>query len=394
MIHRKMLPAEFLSHSIMNKKLKRIGKKILFIFTIIAIILFILMLILFPSSRGTITNNNHAEVCEKTFLDINDTKLGMVIKGAKADNPVLLFMGGGPGIPEYWMEYEYPTGIDEYFTVCYLCYRGTALSYDSDLPLETITSEQMKLDAVEVTDYLMERFNQEKIYLMGHSFGTTIALKLAAEYPEKYKAYISMGMSVDKVRSERKAYHYMLEQYKKDGNKKMVSEMEQYYDLFSNENNDIDMSCKEMHSYFAKTRDKAMHENGVGTLHNMDSVITGIFFPTLKMTDFTQKERLNIWRGKSFVSKADISSGNFKAVDVTKQLDIPFYVLAGKYDMTTDYELQKEYFELVQADIKGFYTFENSAHSPLFEEPEKAKKILSEDVINNKIYRSLHRMAL
>ena len=116
----------------------------------------------------------------------------------------------------------------------------------------------------------------------------------------------------------------------------------------------------------------------------MDSVITGIFFPTLKMTDFTQKERLNIWRGKSFVSKAEISSGNFKAVDVTKRLDIPFYVLAGKYDMTTDYELQKEYFELVQADIKGFYTFENSAHSPLFEEPERAKEILSKDVINKK----------
>lgn len=384
MIQLKTLPEEFRSHTIMNKIRKKIINKILIISALIAIILFILMLIIFPPSRGRITNNNHAEVCEKTFLDINGTKLGMVIKGAKADNPVLLFMGGGPGIPEYWMEYEYPTGIDEYFTVCYLCYRGTALSYDPDLPLETITSEQMKLDAVEVTDYLRKRFDQEKIYLIGHSFGTTIALKLASEYPEKYEAYIAMGMSVDKIRSERKAYHYMLEQYKKDGNKKMVSEMEQYYDLFSDENSEPDMSSEKMHSYFAKTRDKAMHENGVGTLHNMGSVITGIFFPTLKMTDFTQKERLNIWRGKSFVSKAEISSGNFKAVDVTKRLDIPFYVLAGKYDMTTDYELQKEYFELVQADIKGFYTFENSAHSPLFEEPERAKEILSKDVINKK----------
>lgn len=84
------------------------------------------------------------------------------------------------------------------------------------------------------------------------------------------------------------------------------------------------------------------------------------------------------------VSKSEISSGNFKATDVTKQLDIPFYVLAGKYDMTTDYDLQKEYFQLVHADLKGFYSFENSAHSPLFEEPEKAKNILIEDVINKK----------
>ena len=368
----------------MNSKFKKIRKILLIIFTIIILILFITMLIVFPPSAGNITNNNHDEICEKTYLNVNGTKLGMVIKGAKADNPVLLFMGGGPGIPEYWMEYEHPTDIDEYFTVCYLCYRGTALSYDPDLPLETINAEQMTLDAVKVTDYLRERFGQEKIYLIGHSFGTTISLRLAAEYPEKYEAYIAMSMSVDKIRSERKAYHYMLDQYKKNGNKKMITEMEKYYDLFSDNNTEPDMSSKEMHSYFAKTREKAMHENGIGTLHNMDSVITGIFFPTLKMTDFTQKERLNIWRGKSMVSKSEISSGNFKATDVTKQLDIPFYVLAGKYDMTTDYDLQKEYFQLVHADLKGFYSFENSAHSPLFEEPEKAKNILIEDVINKK----------
>ena len=164
--------------------------------------------------------------------------------------------------------------------------------------------------------------------------------------------------------------------------------MEKYYDLFSDDNTEPDMYSEKMHSYFASVRDKAMHENDVETLHNMDSVITGIFFPTLKMTDFTQTERLNIWRGKSFVSKAEISSGNFKASDVTTQFDISFYILAGKYDMTTDYELQKEYFQLVHADLKGFYLFENSAHSPLFEEPERAKNILIEDVINKKTYLS------
>ena len=118
----------------------------------------------------------------------------------------------------------------------------------------------MTYDAIEVTDYLRERFNQKKIYLIGHSFGTIIALKLAAEYPEKYEAYIAMSMSVDKIRSERKAYHYMLDQYKKDGNKKIIAEMEKYYDLFSDDNTEPDMYSEKMHSYFASVRDKAMHE--------------------------------------------------------------------------------------------------------------------------------------
>ena len=126
-----------------------------------------------------------------------------------------------------------------------------------------------------------------------------------------------------------------------------------------------------------------MHESGVGSLHNMNSVITGIFFPSLQMTDFTQKERINIWKGKSFAADS-YTSESFKAADITDKLNIPFYVFAGKFDMTTDYSLQKEYYDLVEADIKGFYSFEDSAHSPLFEEPEKAKQILINDVMNKK----------
>jgi hypothetical protein len=43
--------------------------------------------------------------------------------------------------------------------------------------------------------------------------------------------------------------------------------------------------------------------------------------------------------------------------------------------------LAKEYFDQLKAPIKGFYTFEQSAHSPLFEEPEKMGHILQEDVL-------------
>jgi pimeloyl-ACP methyl ester carboxylesterase len=65
---------------------------------------------------------------------------------------------------------------------------------------------------------------------------------------------------------------------------------------------------------------------------------------------------------------------------VTK-LDIPVYFLEGIYDYTCNYKLAKDYFEKINAPLKGFYTFEESAHSPIFEEPEKVQKILREDVL-------------
>ena len=62
-------------------------------------------------------------------------------------------------------------------------------------------------------------------------------------------------------------------------------------------------------------------------------------------------------------------------------MTIPVYFFEGIYDYTCSYTLAKAYFEQLKAPVKGFYTFEQSAHSPLFEEPEKMQNILQEDVL-------------
>lgn len=130
-------------------------------------------------------------------------------------------------------------------------------------------------------------------------------------------------------------------------------------------------------------RDASMHELGVGTMRNMKSVITGIFFPSLRCMVYTPSERINIWRGKAFSKNtpavADVT--RFNAFLAVPALDIPIYFLAGIYDYTCCYSLQKEYYDQIQAPIKGFYSFDDSAHSPLFEEPEKSRLILREDVL-------------
>ena len=73
---------------------------------------------------------------------------------------------------------------------------------------------------------------------------------------------------------------------------------------------------------------------------------------------------------------------HFNALERVPSLEIPSYFFAGAYDYTCLYSLQKEYYAHMQAPLKGFYTFENSAHSPLFEEPDKAIKILTRDIVN------------
>ena len=135
-------------------------------------------------------------------------------------------------------------------------------------------------------------------------------------------------------------------------------------------------------SYLA-LRDEAMHSLGIGTTHMMKSVISGIFLESLKSRDYTLSEKFNMWHGKASAGVSLIWK-NMITTDLTKEvskLDIPVYFFHGIYDYTVSYVLAKDYFDKLQAPIKGFYTFEQSAHSPLFEEPEKTQHILQKDVL-------------
>ena len=118
-------------------------------------------------------------VSEKIWVDINGVKQGMVVRGENERNPVLLWVHGGPGMPDYLLTEQYPTNLEDLFTVVWWDQRGTALSYDANIPPETMTIEQIISDTLAVTDYLRQRFNQEKIYLLGHSWGSLIAIQAA-----------------------------------------------------------------------------------------------------------------------------------------------------------------------------------------------------------------------
>jgi pimeloyl-ACP methyl ester carboxylesterase len=66
---------------------------------------------------------------------------------------------------------------------------------------------------------------------------------------------------------------------------------------------------------------------------------------------------------------------------VVTELALPVYFFHGIHDYTVSYRLARDYWERLQAPLKGFYTFDRSAHSPVLEEPEKAQRILREDVL-------------
>jgi pimeloyl-ACP methyl ester carboxylesterase len=312
-------------------------------------------------------------ISEKIKVNINGIEQGMFIKSKNKRYPVMLFIHGGPGMPEYFLTRNYPVSLEDYFTVCYWEQRGAGLSFSSDIPSGTLTAEQLISDTLEVTNYLRKRFGQEKIYLMAHSWGSFIGIQAAAQTPGIYHAYIGMAQITQPLVSEKLAYKYMIEQYTTAGDKKMVQRLEKF---LITEMNIVPNSYRSL-------RDEAMHKLGIGTTHNMKSVISGIFLPSWKFSEYSLSEKINLWRGKWSSRSTDLWN-QMIAADLTaeiQKIDIPVYFFHGIYDYTCNYTLAKDYFDKLQAPLKGFYTFEKSAHSPLFEEPEKMQYILQKDVL-------------
>jgi len=313
---------------------------------------------------------------EKIFININGVQQGMFIKSKNVNNPVLLFVHGGPGMPEYWLNQTYPTGLEADFTVVWWDQRGAGLSYTPDPSPETMTAGQFIADTLAVTNYLRERFRQEKIYLLAHSWGSYIGIQAAAQHPELYYAYLGMGQISHQIKSEQLAYAYALEYYQKAGNLGMIKRLEATPPTLT----------VPLPAAYDSLRDEYMHGAGIGTTHAMNSVLTGIFLPTWQFREYTLDEKINLWRGKIYSRSRTFNLWDkMQMTDLSQQvpeLNIPVYFFEGRYDYTCAYSLAREYFEQLKAPLKGFYTFENSAHSPLFEEPGRMRQILREDVLN------------
>ena len=340
----------------------------------------VLLCLIFYSCTTVGKEENNVEINdmgihEKTFIEINGLKQGMFIKGNDRNNPIILFLHGGPGMPTYGLTEKYPTYLEQDFIVCWWEQRGTGLSYSKSIKPEQLCVKDFVSDIFELTEYLRKRFNKDKIYLMGHSWGSYIGLLAIKEKSELFHAYIGVGQITNPIESEKLAYKYILEQYKIMNNRKMVEKMEKHNFLDKN-----DYSVE-----YEKLRDNALDELGIGMMHEMKSGFRGLYIPIMKNKEYTFSERRNIWKGKSFyMNKTGLLESiiNINLFEEIKSVDLPVYFFHGKYDYAVNYELAKEYCKMLESPIKGFYTFYNSAHSPIFEEPKIVRRIMMEDVIH------------
>ena len=137
-------------------------------------------------------------------VNINGVSQWLSIRGEDERNPLLLYLHGGPGSPATLLAgRRYSAWIEKHFVVVHWEQRGTCKSYSPALEKTPLTTEQLIADVDAVAHHLLVRFHREKLYLVGHSWGSLLGINAITDHPDRYYAYIGIGQFVNAIEQER-----------------------------------------------------------------------------------------------------------------------------------------------------------------------------------------------
>lgn len=308
----------------------------------------------------------------KEYVNIEGHKNGLFIESTDFKNPVLLFLHGGPGFPQYSIIKQSGLSWEDNFTVCYWEQRGTGMSYNSSTQGE-LTLERLIFDALIITNYLREKFNIKKIYICGHSFGTLLGSIVVSRYPQYFHGYIGVGQFGRHYESNKHTYDFLLETAIKKGDKKAEKDIRSVtFDKEFYKNQD-----------FRRILGRYLNKFGGGAKRTGYSNWQGIK-DLFACKQYSWKERFNIPKGIYFSYDAlSETTAKADAALMAPRFEVPVFIIHGSYDYQTSYKEAKRFYEKIEAPLKKIYTFESSAHSPFIEDQERFLQILRTDVLSS-----------
>ncbi len=292
-------------------------------------------------------------IAELTSTRIGGHDQALMIRGRSTGDPVLLYLAGGPGGTDLGAM-RADAGLEQDFVVVTWEQRGSGKSYAALDPADTLTLEQVVADTVELTNYLRSRFGQDKVYLVGNSWGTIPGVLAVQQHPELFHAFVGTGQMVSPRATDVMFYEDTLAWADDTGNDALAATLRRngpppYANLLDYEpalsyehdwnaypefNNDLEMPA----NLFVPENTLIDQVNGLRAFLDTFSVL----YPQLQDTDF----------------RTDVPS-----------LGVPVYVVLGAHEARGRAVLANEWFAGLVAPSKELVMFEHSGHRPVVEEP-------------------------
>lgn len=277
----------------------------------------------------------------------------ILIRGYDQTKPVLLFLHGGPGMPSMYLAHEFQSELERDFVVVHWDRRGAGKSFDAHLQVSALSVRQTLNDTYELTRNLRERFHQQRIYLVGHSWGSYLGLLAVYEHPEYYSAFVGMGQpagSREQVRAFRR----------------------EFLSRVAKETGDSDLRIRLTDANMEITEDDLFRFGG-------ELYASRSYWPILKAglnaPEYTLWDAINVKKGAELINremKYDVVP-KLLAGEISR-VEVPVFLFLGRHDLNTPSQLAAEYLARLNAPLKRLVWFEHSAHFPFFEEPDIFRK--------------------
>jgi pimeloyl-ACP methyl ester carboxylesterase len=298
-------------------------------------------------------------------VTINDSDQWITIRGQNKENPVLLFLSGGPGGSQLVTERRALGKLEESFIVVNWDQPGAGKSYNA-VDQKALTVDRYVNDGLALAAYLRDRFQKEKIFLLGESWGSALGVWMIQKEPDLFYAFGGTGQMVAFLENDLKCYQFAIDQARERGDTKKIQALEKqgpppYY----GKGTALKESAFLLETFRYMNADPNISDDGFNTLQDLAGHEYGLL------------DKVNWFRGLLYT--LDVVYPQLWEVDFRIQapaLEIPVFFLIGRHDVNAPPDLTEAYYQILQAPKKELIWFERSGHNPWVTEADLFSEVL------------------
>ena len=348
------------------KKVVRVAKIILIILGIAIILIFIAIgtIRLINAYRNRISQSNGIQ--ENIYVEMGGIEQYLQIRGEDIDNPVILWLHGGPGFPLTYLSSYYQKGLESDYTIVCWEQRGCGRTYYQNGDNGELTIERLVSDMDELVDYLCVRFQKDKIIIMGQSWGTVLGMEYLNKNPQKVAAYISIGQVTDFKQGK---IYAALTAIQKSSDKD-AQLLKNYIRSFQGTGCIDELNVKELEQMILLS---SKYLKGSGELSPMKQMYLAVTSPEFSWNDLkwflAASDSENIMNCQKEL--VEYMYFGFNVMDLSEKYDIPICFIQGESDWITPTDMVKGYYDTISASSKKFVVIDNAGHTPFLDNPEQ-----------------------
>ena len=283
-------------------------------------------------------------------VTLGDLKQWILIRGADRNNPLVLFLHGGPGMPTMYLAHDFQRELERSFVVVQWDRRGAGKSFTAGMSSEQMSVSQEINDTVELIDQLRARFHQPKVYMVGFSYGSYLGILVAQRVPERLHAYVGIGqLACSETENRAIQDTWIRERAMRAQDAEAIEELD---------------------GKRPRDREKWLFKYG-GEIHSAHSWWP-LLWSGLRSPEYTFQDIANVKRGVDFTVqnlRYDVIDGSI--LDNVSTLQVPAYFFTGRFDYTDPTQCTVRLFEKINAPVKKLVWFDRSAHFVFLEEPSR-----------------------